>query len=457
MRNFEFDPATGMLRVRGGLEPIIDFPDPVRDIFPVAGGDAALVRAGDYLYRLQDGVVQTLGAVNGDLPGQYEYYGDRGNVGMVFGGNIFLYDNDAISLKKVTSLNCPEAANTIFYTAGRIVVTEVGSDLVRYSGVGDPEQWNDVPENAMTSKSVEVGYQDGCEMIAVGQIVGEMIIFKCPPGQPDNGRIYRLQGNYPNWSIIEQARGASAWNSNAVTVVANNMYFLTRQGLTSLATSMNYGDFQLAWAGQKINPKIKLLLTDNCRLWHMPIRGQVWLWDGHSKDAWIYHYQIGEGAWTAFQFPDVVNAAAAVNERIYVGMGNAVYEINDASTDDNLWDADPSIDDRVPIEALWMPRTLVRPNMLLVKKIRCNYLSTATAEPRVNIEGLIIPLPQSGQGDVAASDEDVAAADTDSLIPSVTQMVRVRCNINKWEVTPRVEVKNGMFSMSSLSLELAEI
>jgi hypothetical protein len=456
-RNFEFSSDTGLLRLRGGLEPVFHFEYPIRDIFPIAGGEAALVRAGDSLYRLLNGVAYLLGSVDGDLPGAFEYFGEEGNVAMVFGGRLYLYIHKTITMRRIDSIDSPTAANALFYRAGRLAVTEIGSDKVRYSGVGDPEMWVDDPDDAQSSKFVTVGYLDGCQMAAVGNMVGETLVFKCPPGQPDNGAIYRLQGDFPNWTVIQYSRGASAWNSNALATVANNMLFLTRQGMSSMATAMEYGDFRLSWAGSKVNPKLGPMLTDKCRMWHIPIKGQVWVWDGQSKEIWVYHYQIGTGAWTAFSFPEVIGAAAAVDSNTYVGIGQDVYVLNDNATSDNLYDDDPEADVRVPIDGLWSPKTITRANELLVKKIQCNYLSTVESKPQVNIEGFRLPLPLNGLGDIATEDDDVAQTDPDPLVPSRTSTVRVRCNIRKWDVTPRIEVSNGSFSLSSLAMNVAEV
>jgi hypothetical protein len=457
VRNFEFSSDTGLLRLRGGLEPIYKFNAPVRDIFPIAGGEAALVRAGNTLYRLVNGISTTLGAVDGELPGTFEYFGEKGDVAMVFGGKLYLYNDAAGVLRRVDSIDSPTAANALFYRAGRLAVTQVGSDEIRYSGVGDPEQWQHDPDDDQDAQYITVGYLDGCQMAAIGNMVGETLVFKCPPGQPDNGRIYRLQGDFPNWNIIQHSRGASAWNSNALATVANNMLFLTREGMSSLATAMEFGDFRLSWAGAKINPKLALKLTDNCRLWHIPIKGQVWVWDGQSPEVWIYHYQIGSGAWTAFTFPGVISSAAAVDNRTYIGLGDVVYELSDNSAQDNMWSDDPEVDARLPINGLWVPKTLTKANEILVKRIRCNYLSTIASEPEVHMEGLKVKLPLNGQGDYAATDDDVASLDSDVLIPTKTSTVRVRCNIRKYDVTPQIVVNNGLFSLSSLSLNIAEV
>ena len=95
--------------------------------------------------------------------------------------------------------------------------------------------------------------------------------------------------------------------------------------------------------------------------------------------------------------------------------------------------------------------------MNLVKQVRANYLCTNTSEAYLRIEGLSLPLPMNGQGDIAALDDDIAALDVDPLVPYRTAVMRRRCNIRRWDVTPEVVVSNGLFSLSSIGLEIAEV
>ena len=97
-----------------------------------------------------------------------------------------------------------------------------------------------------------------------------------------------------------------------VANVSTDLLFLTREGLGNLGTATEYGDFKLGWAGSKINPKLSPTLTENSRMWHLPQRGQIWVSDGASNDIWVYHYQIGKGAWTRFTFTGRVTSVADV-------------------------------------------------------------------------------------------------------------------------------------------------
>jgi hypothetical protein len=503
--NLEFSANTGMLKIRGGIVPVHTFPYPVTDIFPIAGADSMLVRSGHQMFRFSNGTVVMVGEVDGDLPGVYEFWGDNKDLLMVFGGHLHIYDGKTIT--RIQTEGAPKNANTVAYRNGRVMVTQTHSDTIKYSGVGDPMRWTE--DTDMDAASVEVGYKDGCDMTAVAEMAGEVLVFKCPEDQPEYGRIYRLQGNVPDWTVIPYARGISAWNPNAVVNVNNSLLFITKEGLASLETVTEYGDFKQAWAGANINPMLWNRLTNRCRLWHIPPRSQVWLWDGNSSEVWVYHTQMG-GAWTKFLFHGPVTAAAHINDETYVAIGDVLYKMSDsyardqieeagfgdemlggnpgmivASYDGEISGGDPYMTESMysgvlsgdnplssgsisggeapdeeymrSIIGKWRPKTLTRRNQILVKGVTAGYIASIDADATVKVEGFRMPLPMTAQGDIAILDTDISALDTDPLVPFQSSIMRRRCNIRKWEIMPEIEITNGSFNLSFVSLEMAEV
>jgi hypothetical protein len=457
--NFEFSPEAGLFRVRGGIEPYYTFEGPVLDIFPVAGTGVSIVRVEDKLYRLVDQEALFLGNVEGGGTGTFEYWGEGGQVVMAFGGPLYVYDATTDVLSKVDAPDAPTAVNTVYYRVGRIAVIQAGSDTVRYSGVGDPYMWTEDPDDDSSSKQVDVGYMDGCDINAVGELGGELIVFKSPTGQPEHGRIYRLQNEFPNWVIELYSKGMSAWSSRAVLTLGDQLMFITKEGVASMVTTNTYGNYMLEWPGLKINPRFAHNLDENCRVWTLPERGQVWFADCNSNEIYIYHYKIGQGAWTKFEMPGTVKAVALVSGRIYVGIDNTVYEMADLLTSDTIvsvLDGQPSV---INIQAFWTPKTIFRRNQLLTKMIMANYLTAETSKAELVVERLRIALPANNDdfGDVAATDSDVAALDTDVLFENKTAVIRKRVQFVRWNITPRLEVVNGAFSIASVIFEVAEV
>ena len=448
--NFEFAPDTGMLRVRGGLALVHSFDSMVSDIMPIAGTSAVLVRAGNKVYRLTDhmgsATADHINSVDGTKPVSYELWADGHQMIMTFGGSLFIYDG--MNLNKVETQDAPTMVETLFTRNGRVIVAETGRDKIRYSGIGDPTKWVE-GNNAADAVGIDIGYKDGCNMKGITTMAGELIVFKCPDGQPEHGRIYRLQGDFPNWKVIPHSKGASAWNPQSIVNVGNDTLFLTREGLANLTTATEFGDYRLGWAGSKVNPRLARLLGDNCRIWPLPIRGQIWVTvDGRNNEIWNYHYQVGQGAWTIFSFPGSVRAVCASGGHVYIAIENSVYRM-----DENF-----ASDGGVTINASLKPRTIFKKNQVLVKGVMAGYQSTTSARPKVKIEKFELPLPPEGQGDLAFGDSDVAALDDDPLVPEFkSATVRRRCNIRRWSITPEIKSENGLFSLSYLGLEVAEV
>lgn len=446
--NFEFAPDTGMLRVRGGLEVVYTFDHDVRDIMPIAGSNAILVRSGNKLYRLTDAItnvgVEHIDEVEGNKPASYELWSDGHQMVVAFGGPLYLYDGR--NIEKIETPEAPTTAEILLVRNGRVVVAETEKDTIRYSGVGDPRKWTG--GNDSDAVQIDVGYKDGCNMAALSAIAGELIVFKRPDGQPEHGRIYRLQGEYPNWKVVSYSRGSSAWNPRSVVNAGSDILFLTREGLGNLSTATEFGDYKLGWAGAKINPKLAPKLSEGCRMWPLPIRGQVWVSDGTSRDIWCYHYQIGGGAWTTLRFPEPVNALAAANGRIYLGLDKSVYRLNDNTPGDG----------GRPVYARVAPKTIFKKNQTLVKGVMAGYQASTSSNAKLRVERFEMPLQIGGQDDIAFMDDDIAFLDDDPLVPNLkSATMRRRCNIRRWAITPRVECTNGQFTLSYFGLEVAEV
>ena len=451
--NFEFAPDSGALRVRGGLVLLREFDGPVTDIIGTAEENVTLVRAGNlYRFNTVSLAVVGLGEADGNKPASSALW-DEKSVVMCFGGHLHIYDGSALT--RVTSGDAPDDAEILYVRAGRVCAASAGSDTIRISAVGDAAGWTDDSEDDSTSKSVDAGYKDGRDIRAIAATLGNTLVFKCPEGQPERGRIYRLQGDYPDWAVTPYSEGESAWNPASVANVGNDIMFLTRGGLANISSVTEYGDFKLGWAGMKVNPRMAGALSERCSLRDVPEKGQLWVLDGVSGDVWVYHYSIGAGAWTMFRFGGAVTAVGSSGGVPLVAVGERLYRIDDAIEND----------DGKPIDARLKPRTIMRRNQVLLKQIMARFDSSATSEVRLCAEEMefiiknddMIRVVYEGQGIVyphgGMEYEIVWWINRTPL----TAAIRRRCNIRRWEITPEVTVVNGAFKMTFLELEIAEV
>jgi hypothetical protein len=457
--NFEFNANSGQFKVRGGLTAVTSFNAPIQDIIPAAGDKVALVKSAGQLFRLEGVDVVLLGDVEGDAAATYTYWGEAADILCAFGGPIYFYDAAARTLTKVESEGAPTRVITLYYRVGRLAIAEAETDVIRYSGVGDYTQWVEDPDDDSTSKQVEIGYKDGRDITAVGELGGDLLVFKAVPGQPEYGNVYRLSGEFPNWAIELYSSGLGAWSPGAVARLGNDLLFVTKEGVASLQTSQAFGSFKQAWPGAKINPRLALTLTAATRLWLMASRGQVWVWDGVSSIVYVYHYQIGEGAWTRLSLPAGFSAAAIVTGTLYVAVGNTVYMVLDTVRQDELIRS--GIPEPSPIQARWAGRSVQSANNILIKKVAVQYSAAYDNAnlARVNIEGFIVELPSTEQstGDIAFLDTDIAFLDEDQLVSNAASMIVKRCQFTRRRVTPVVSAVSGAMALNSVICDIVEV
>ncbi len=290
--NFEFDDKTGALKLRAGLVLMGSFPAPVRDVVAVAGTDAVLVRCeGNEVFRLDSFALSgSLGLLAGNGVLSSVFWGDGAEVLLCAGEHLYHYDGVTLAVVAESPAKC----DFCFVRAGRLCVVDSSSDSICYSGVGDFHNWQfetvqtagaDTPNDASDdvfdtwtnadAVSLEVGYKDGCDLVAVAPLTSDLVVFKRPRGQPGLGKIYRVKGEYPDWTVSEFSSGASALNHRAWTVTSSDLIFVSAEGVASLSAVSDYGDFKLKWAGAKVNPRIAREVAEDCRMWRMSCVGQV--------------------------------------------------------------------------------------------------------------------------------------------------------------------------------------
>ena len=464
--NFEYDSRTGGLKLRDGLVLMGTLPAAVSDIAPVAGSDALLVRTSDKkLYKLADyslsGPYDVL--LLGDKVLSYALWGDANELVLCAGEKLYLYKSSDDSFVKVDS--SPASCDFCFVRAGRVVVASADSDSLMYSGVGDVFNWqfetvqtagadtaddasDDVFDTWVDSDAVslEVGYKDGCDMAAAAPLSTDIVVFKRPAGQPGQGRIYRVTGEYPDWVVKQQAVGASAWNSRSCATTTDDLLFLTSEGVASLGTVSDYGDVRMKWAGAKVNPRIASEVGSLCRVWKMTGAGQVWVMPAPSARLYVYTYALK--AWTEFEFPGVVTDACEVGRYRYVAVGHQVFRLDPMFGTDN----GNAFTGRLKFQGIR------KHGMVLIKQFYVAYDSMAASEVCFVVNGHRVALPFGGQlHDVAVLDDDVAALDDSFLVSSFSASVRSRVNIRVWDGTAELEVQRGPFCVNAVGLEVSEV
>ena len=113
----------------------------------------------------------------------------------------------------------------------RLIVAQ--TSMLLFSGVGDFNNW--ITNTDADALFCEIGYKDSGKIIAGAICYGAIIIFK------DNGYIYKLTGDYPNWNVVKIAE-TDTLTSNLFNY-CGSLIFGTKTGIKQLNPSQYYGDF----------------------------------------------------------------------------------------------------------------------------------------------------------------------------------------------------------------------
>ena len=162
----EIDHSTGRLKTVAGTTDILNFDSDsakiVAAMYDEINYKLLLVRE----FNFDDTVVRAVFAVDlnnyeispalGLLSGSlYPIYANwESGILIATGGKLQYFNGQAL----ITIADSPNATS-VYIRAGRVLVTD--DNTVRYSGVGDEENWTEDTGDDSSSKFVEAGYKDG--------------------------------------------------------------------------------------------------------------------------------------------------------------------------------------------------------------------------------------------------------------------------------------------------------
>lgn len=205
-----------------------------------------------------------------------------------------------------TSATKPTVCEDVYIRAGRVLISY--DDIIKYSGIGDEENWTDDSNDASTSKFVEAGYKDGGKIIAMTSLSNAVIVVK------DNNRVYKISGEFPNWSVSEISRNADCRSRMSCCAVVDNTVMLGQNRLQIIQTTDQYGDMKIINTGEKVEREL-LRLPDDAKCIFVPPLNQVWL---IGDDGFVLVYDLTFSSFYKRQFNSNVIDVISVNENVFI-------------------------------------------------------------------------------------------------------------------------------------------
>lgn len=200
----------------------------------------------------------------------------------------------------------PTECKGCYVRSGRVLTFD--NEMVRYSGVGDENNWTENSNDPSASLFVEAGYKAGGKIIGMVNMSSDILIIK------DNGMLFRLAGEFPNWEIHEVARNVECRSRNAYCNVLSNTFILGTRRLQAITTTDEYGSMKPADIAQNVRKELNKLGA-GARLRYVAPINQLWLLDG-TEDVLIYDLNVQ--AFFKRQFNAIVSDVLAIDENVYI-------------------------------------------------------------------------------------------------------------------------------------------
>lgn len=234
-------------------------------------------------------------------------------------------------------LNDSPNVDVLYYKSGRLVCAASGDDTIYYSSVGDALSEKaigidyDDPDDESSAKYISnVGADDAGKFLTIVPMSTDIVVFKT------SGNVYTVSGEAPNWYISLVGTNSDAVGANAIVPFANDIAFVSTQGLRKLTNSATYGNYSTEEFGQKCNPSI-MDGVSNPWISDLRDRRQMIVAKNNYDDLYVFHYNLG--AFTKWHFGDAtINGMAETQNGVLVagarnGQGFIAY-LNDTISHD---------------------------------------------------------------------------------------------------------------------------
>ena len=365
--NVEIDQATRRLRTVAGTIDLLKFTDIFAAAYDEINHALLLVTRDRRVYAVDEftgEIAGSFGTLSGSL---YPICAAWEDGLLIASGGRLQYFNGS----QLLTINSP-VATSVYVRAGRILVTD--DNNVRYSGVGDETNWTEDSNDDSSSKFVEAGYKDGGKLIAMTNLSSDVILIK------NNHRVYRLNGEFPNWSIVEISRNVEVSGRLGVCSIADSVFVLGRNEVQNIQTTNAYGDMKPQNIATLITKEIQQLPADT-KLRYVPPLSQIWAIAGKN----VLMFDLTTNSWYKREFNSAVVDVLSIGDAVIVVKGDRVSRLDNST----FYDAG------APLNWKWQGQRLTSQHDYLLKRTQVSVtpLSPTLYAGHIRVGAVIIGLP----------------------------------------------------------------
>ncbi len=365
--NVEVDHATGRLRTVAGTVDILRFENIFAALYDEINKKLLIVRTDKKVFALDIvtlKISELLGTLSGEL---YPFPASWENGLLIASGGKLQYFNG----EELLTLDSPNATS-VYVRAGRVLITDENS--VRYSGIGDENNWTEDTNDDSSSKFVEAGYKDGGKLIGMINLSSDVLLIK------NNRRIYRLSGEYPNWQISEVSRNVEVSGRLSYCSVADSVFILGRNEVQNIQTTNFYGDMKPQDVASLVAHEIQNL-PPNSLLRYVPPLSQIWAISG--RDALIF--DLVTNSWYKRQFNSAVVDVITIGNEVLIIKTDRISKLKG----DSFSDAGKTL------KWKWQGQRLVSQHDYLLKRVQVSFtpLDTKNYDGEIKVGNVIVRFP----------------------------------------------------------------
>lgn len=344
-------------------------------------------------------------------------------------GNKYVKNQNAVLINGVYFLcknthianTAPSICNGVFIKNGRVYVWH--EYTLQCSSVGDVLDWNDSSDIDSSSKSIDIGYKEGekeqAYIAGACALSSDIVIIK------NDGKVYRLAGNYPDWELKEVARNITCLNPECYVAVQDNVFITGREGIFALQTTTDYGDVQPTNIANGIVSLLGILSIEKSYMRFIPQLNQIWI---AGQDNRFICYDLTFKAFFQRRFNSSVNDVCYYKSYCLLARNHKITELMEGIYHDEMYSSDES-------EMEWYVEGKSHTSLydFLLKRIRIGYVplidTFTTAELITAKDKIHVGLPGARITSTLIYDDDTRiATDNRQLFPMNTQFV------TKWMV-----------------------
>jgi hypothetical protein len=310
------------------------------------------------------------------------------------------------SSAQITDPNCPHS-KIVAIAAGKVYAGD--NDIIRYCATVNPLDWS----TANDAGYLPFGLQTyGSNPVAAMNLYRANLV----PFNAEGFQMWQVDPDPANTALLDALPIASSYNK-ALAPVANDLLFLSSQGVRSIGIAASSTNLQAGDVGMPIDVLVKAALattTDEPRATFLPALGQFWLAinaaDRASCSVFVYTInQVGQvGKWSRYVFPFPIDEFAQLNDHLYLRSNDDVLMYDDTVTQDFADDARAVVFDGI-VQWPWLDMGAGGVNKQLVgfdlvgsgaptfaigyDQSNGGLFTTDFAVPADSVPGMIIPLP----------------------------------------------------------------